>query len=127
MKNLFKAIPFMFLFGCASIDRGCSSTVATTFGADWVVVQYRADGAPMNCWKLKNASIVNETGSDGVYWLDDKTGHLVHISGWYNRVQVSNGNFDNAAKLVGVESNLCKNGKYFPPKDETVNEQIITQ
>lgn len=114
MKNLLKYLPLLLLCGCAGFQRNCASGVAGAIGADWVVVQYKADGNPINCWKLEGTSIDNEQGSDGIYWLEEG-GHLVHISGWYNRVQVSHGNFAGAGKLVGVDMNLCKNGKYVTP------------
>lgn len=98
--------------GCASLNRGCSSWTAESFGGDWVVVQYKFDGTPINCWKLKNVSITNESGSDGIYWKDTVTGHLVHIAGWYNRVQVTGGHYGDAAALIGVEDAKCGNGKY---------------
>lgn len=100
------------LAGCAAWDRHWSSVGAQTFGADWVVAQYRFDGTPFNCWMLRNTSIANEERSDGVYWKDPSANHLVHISGWYNRVQVTNGDFAGAAKLVGVDSAQCGEGKY---------------
>ncbi len=112
MNKFLKILPFLFLFGCAGQQRGCASGIAQTFGGDWVVAQYRADGTPFNCWALKNTSIANEEHSDGVYWLDSSNGHLVHLSGWYNRVQVSGNDYASAAKLVGVEYSLCKNGRY---------------
>ena len=80
------------LTGCAGIQRGCSSMWATDVGADWIVVQYAANGEPINCWKLRDVGITNETNSDGIYWREG-SGHLVHISGWYNRIQVSAGDF----------------------------------
>lgn len=97
---------------CAGWSRGCSSCTAESFGSDWIVVQYGYDGVPINCWKLVNASIANEGSSDGIYWVDTQTGHLIHISGWYNRVQVTGGRFEEAAKLLGVELEKVKNGKY---------------
>ena len=98
--------------GCAGTQRYCSSFWATQAGADWVVVQYGYNGDPINCWRLQNVSISNEEGSDGIYWKEG-SGHLVHISGWYNRVQVYAGRFDEAAKLLGVESSKITNGKYM--------------
>lgn len=112
MKNIFKFLPFLFLVGCAGYQRSCASGFASTLGADWIVVQYKADGDPINCWRLSGVSISNEEHSDGIYWLEP-SGHLVHVSGWYNRVQVSGGNFSAAADLVGVDSSLCKDGKYL--------------
>lgn len=100
------------LTGCAGFYRGCASFNAGAFGSNWIVVQYDYKGDPINCWKLENTSIANEDGSDGVYWKDSSSGHLVHISGWYNRVQVEGGRYDEAAKLLGVELSKIANGKY---------------
>jgi hypothetical protein len=80
-------------------------------GGDWLLVQYRFDGTPINCYQLRNTPVTNETASDGIYWQDEG-GHLVHISGWVNRVQVHGGKFEEAAKTLGVEMQYCKNGVY---------------
>lgn len=111
-----KIIAVVLLFscvGCAGIQRSCSSFSAQNFGSNWIVVQYGYNGDPINCWKLENVSVANEDGSDGIYWKDSITGHLVHISGWYNRVQVEGGRFEEAAKLLGVELSKIANGKYI--------------
>jgi len=97
---------------CAGVNRSCSSWGASNFGADWVVVQYRMDGTAFNCWKLESVAIDNESNTDGIYWKDSATNHLVHISGWYNRVQVTMKQFADAAPLVGVDIAQCGNGKY---------------
>jgi hypothetical protein len=99
-------------FGCAGVSRDLSSKIASEIGADWIVVQYRFDGTPINCWKLNDAGISNEPASDGIFWKDSTTGHLVHISGWYNRVQVVNRDFLSAARLVGVDAAACDSGVY---------------
>lgn len=102
-----RVLPVIFLslfIGCTGITRGCS--------ADWIVVQYDMAMTPKACWILRNSSITNESGSDGIYWLDQESGNLVHISGWYNRVQVTRGRFEKAAQLIGVDLDLIKNGKY---------------
>lgn len=124
MKKYIKYLVFLMLVGCAGMERDCNSCNAGNFGADWLVVQYQFNGEPINCWKLNNVGISNETGSDGIFWLDSSTKHLVHISGWYNRVQVDHGDFDGAAKLLGVDLKLCKNGKYELPKVEEKVEKI---
>ncbi len=49
----------MLLTGCAGLQRSCSNDLATTFGANWIVVQYRYDGTPFHCWKLYGASVAN--------------------------------------------------------------------
>jgi hypothetical protein len=101
-------------WSCAGISRDVSSRIASDFGADWIVVQYRFDGTPINCWKLRDVGIDNEPASDGIFWKDSATGHLVHISGWYNRVQVTRHDFASAARLVGVDASSCGNGVYQP-------------
>jgi len=104
---------FLFVAGCAGTSRSCSSCNAESFGANWVVVQYRFDGIPINCWKISDSSITNEPHSDGIYWEDH--GQLVHISGWYNRVQVMGNDYERAAKSIGVEISRCSNGAYAAP------------
>jgi hypothetical protein len=104
----------LMLAGCAGFERGCSSTMAGSFGADWIVVQFDTAGHPFNCWVLQNTSISNEDHSDGIYWLEP-SGNLVHLSGWYNRVQVSNGAWVKAAKSLGVDKDACRDGKYVAP------------
>lgn len=112
LNRFFPAL--LLLAGCASWERDCNSSVASSFGGDWIVLQYGFDGTPINCWKLTNTAITNETGTDGIYWLDP-AGHLVHISGWYNRVQVHSNDFGGAAKSIGIELDRCTGGKYILP------------
>jgi len=110
MKTYIKYIPFLFLFGCAGMARDCSSCSAESFGSDWIIIQYAFDGKPINCWQELNAAISNEPGSDGIYW--EHGSHLIHISGWYNRVQVFNKDFAGAARSVGVDLDRCTGGAY---------------
>jgi hypothetical protein len=112
LNRFFPAL--LLLAGCAGWQRDCNSSVASSFGADWIVLQYGFDGTPINCWKLTNTGITNEQGTDGIYW-QDPAGHLVHISGWYNRVQVNNNDFAGAAKSIGIELDRCTGGKYSNP------------
>ena len=107
---------------CAGLSRDCSSCNAENFASNWIVVQYKFDGEPINCWKLPNTAITNEGNSDGIYWKDGQSGHLVHISGWYNRIQVSGGDWDGAAKHLSVDLKYCTNGKYLPPKNSVAKE-----
>ena len=104
----------LLLAGCAGWERDCNSSVASSFGGDWIVLQYGMDGSPINCWKLKDTAISNEAHTDGIFW-QDPGGHLVHISGWYNRVQVSNGDYTGAAKAIGINIDSCTGGKYVSP------------
>ena len=91
IKTIVSVVMLALVVGCAGMQRGCSGFSAESFGADWIVVQYDMNMNPKCCWKLTNTSITNEAQSDGIYWLDEGSGHLVHISGWYNRVQVKIG------------------------------------
>ncbi len=113
--KIFKYLPFVFLLGCASTQRDCSASVNETFGGDWVIAQYGFDGKPINCWNLRNVAITTEEHSEGIYWQDSSTGNLIHLSGWYSRVQVSKNNHEAAAKSLGVELQYCTNGKYSVP------------
>jgi hypothetical protein len=45
-------------------------------------------------------------------WLDPHGSHLVHISGWYNRVQVNNGDWNGAAATLGIDLSRCHDGVY---------------
>lgn len=95
------------LIGCAGTQRECASCNAEEFGADWVVVQVDAFGHPYRCWELHDTSIDNERESDGIYWRAPE-GHLVHIAGQYNRVQVHAGNWDQALADLGLTRTQCE-------------------
>lgn len=105
-------LSLLFISACAGTQRDCSACMASETGADWIIVQYANDGHVLACWKLDDVAVDNEDKSDGVFW--EEHGHLVHISGWYNRVQVSGQRFDQAAKILGIELESCTNGKYAP-------------
>lgn len=105
----------LLFLSCAGWSRSCSSCNAQSFGSDWIVLQYGMDGKPINCWVLKSTSIANEQTSDGIYWQDRETGHLIHISGWYNRIQIEKGYKGSAAELLGIDLEKCINGKYGGP------------
>lgn len=98
--------------GCAGFQRGCSSFQAENFATDWIVVQNDYTMTPRKCWRLPSTSITNEDHSDGIYWLDPHTKHLVHISGWYNRVQVNSGDWQSAANSLGIDLSRCGDGIY---------------
>ncbi len=117
MKNWKMWFPILFLAGCAGLSRDCSSCMAGATGADWLVVQFKMDGEPINCWQLQNVSMSNEERSDGIFW-QSVDGHLVHLSGWYNRVQVGNGGWKSAAAALGVDLERCTGGKYVPMEED---------
>ncbi len=106
-----RALALLLLAGCAGTSRDCASCNASSFGSDWIVVQYEYNGNPINCWKLADTAIDNEQNTDGIFW-QEKSGHLVHISGWYNRVQVTGGDWSGAAKALGVDLSRCEDGAY---------------
>lgn len=107
MSKYFVFLFAVFLSGCAGFQRGCSSSIAASLGADWVVVQMDDRGVPYRCWTLEDTSITNEENSDGIYWLSPN-GHLVHISGHYNRVQVEGGRWAEAYQELGLTAELCR-------------------
>lgn len=113
-SKLLKWLPLALLAGCAGLSRDCSSGCNSSFGADWIVVQFDLRGKPFNCWRLPNVSMTNEPHSDGIFW-QDRDGHLVHISGWYNRIQVQGGNWKGAGIALGVDADSCKSGYYTGP------------
>lgn len=96
----------LFATACAGTSRWCSSCYASSTGADWLVVTYKMDGTPFRCWRLKNVSLTDEQGG-GIYW-EGRDGNLVHLGGWYNRVQVNGTNWESAAGHMGVELDSCE-------------------
>lgn len=114
----------IFLIGCAGFSRSCSSEYAESFGADWIVITNGADGRVVNCWKLKDVSITNEPHSDGVYWKSG-AGHLIHISGWYSRVQVNGGDYAGAANEIGVDLARCPSGRYLGETEAVIPAKPI--
>lgn len=107
-----QALATLLLVGCAGFERDCAASCNDSLGADWIVVQYGFDGAPINCWEMRSTAISNESQTDGIYWRET-SGHMVHISGWYNRVQVTNNDWDGAARALGIDDARCKDGKYL--------------
>lgn len=118
MKILLVAL-LLFCAGCAGFSKSWSKMGNSMTGSDWIVTQYRQDGSPFHCWKLKNAVVESSEGGN-VDWKDPRDGHLVYLTGWENRVQVKDGNFDGAARLIGVNASLCGNGPY---PDSTQKDQ----
>jgi hypothetical protein len=114
----------LLLTGCASLERGCSDFGADNFGANWVVVQYDYHMQPANCWLVKEQSITNEHGSDGIYWVSN-SGNLIHLSGWYNRVQVV-GSWETAANELGIDLSRCVSGQYRAKITQEEPELTIT-
>lgn len=114
MKNrIGRLVSYLLLAGltaCAGMQRDCSGCAAENFGADWIVVQHRADGGILRCWRLTGTAITNEEHSDGIWWKSPE-GHLVHISGWYNRVQVSEGDWTSAARQLGLSDDARECGR----------------
>jgi len=104
-KIIFALLLFL-LCSCAGFSRNCSSWCADRVGADWLVVQWTASGNTVRCWELHGVSIANEENSDGIYW-ESVDGHLVHISGHYNRVQVKNKGWKKAYEELGIPNALC--------------------
>jgi hypothetical protein len=109
-RRLLVGLAAALTLGCAGIQKSCSQFGASSFGANWIVVQYGFDGKPFHCWKLMNVAVDDSTGGN-VDW-QTRDGHLVHLTGWENRVQVRGNDFAGAARLVGVDADQCDNGTY---------------
>lgn len=112
--------------GCAGTQRGCASSCAEELGADWVVVQVDMRGRPFRCWELHDVSIANEHASDGIYW-EDEHGNLVHISNFYNRVQVTGRNWEAAYATLGLAPGACaaiRAVRYAPAVAEPAAEPV---
>lgn len=108
MKMKFKYLLFaLALVGCTGMERGCSVLVAENLGADWIILKTDMAGKPFRCWQLEDASVTNESASDGIYWKAPN-GHLVHVSGFYDRVQVTGGDWNGAFKELGLTAEQCK-------------------
>lgn len=106
-RRLWKLIPMFLLVGCAGLARDCSAGCASSLGSDWIIAQYNYSGEQIHCWKLNDRSVGNEPSSDGIFWTDNN-GHLVHIGGWYTRVQVVNGNYESAASNNNIDLKGCR-------------------
>lgn len=112
-KRISMAATLLLITGCASFNRSCSSSVTQTFGGDWMITQVGMDGTPFNCWKLNNISLTTDDNGGGeIQWLDQETGHLIHINGWHNQVQVAHGDWAGAARELGVNEAQCRHGRY---------------
>jgi hypothetical protein len=118
LKKFLRISLMIFMAGCAGIGKSCSQFGASNFGGDWIVVQYTFEMKPSHCWKLRDVSLESESGG-GINWKDRSDNHLVHVTGWENRVQVQNGNYQSAGRIVGVDANQCENGIYPSHPDTT--------
>ena len=76
------------IVGPQGCDRHMSSWKASSYGSDWLVVQYSQNGDVINYWELNNKSVGSEESSDGIYFKDN-SGNVVHLSGHYIYVQAS--------------------------------------
>ena len=80
--------------------------MATTYGADWVVVELRYDGTPFRCWELENVTLTSEMESDGIWW-QLRGGPIVHVSGVYDYVQVIDGDWEGAFEQINMTRLAC--------------------
>lgn len=99
----------LWLCGCAgtcqSFKVGCSNELGFN---DWLIVQYPPNGDHPNCWVVKSKPLNGEELA--TYWIDD-AGHIIHINVLHNIVQVKGGDFQGAAKALGVDLKTCLNGR----------------
>lgn len=107
-QGLVGAVIAVVITGCATF--GYSSG---TYGPDSMVVQYTEDGRPSHCWKLRSTQL-RVLGNGTLEWIDLSTRNTVHVTGRTSHVKVEYGNFDGAAKILGVEAARCTDGVYTP-------------
>lgn len=84
------------LFPWAGCSRSWQASIASGYGADWLVVQYSQDGQVIAHWELKDKSVASEQNSDGIYFVDND-GNVIHLSGHYIYVQIE-GSWESARK-----------------------------
>jgi len=81
------------LIGCVMFMPSCNlafkQQMTGVTGSDWLVVQFDAYGKVVKSWELHDDFVHNEGQSDGIYFKDSD-GNIVHLSGFYTYVQVSN-------------------------------------
>ena len=78
MKHVWRVLALSVVAsGCAGVQKDCANFGASTFGSDWIVVQYAQDGRPFHCWKLRGASVTSGQGGN-VDWQDTRNGQWHH-------------------------------------------------
>ena len=108
IRHYWPILMLVFLTSCAGLNRSCSSCWASAAGADWVVVKNDLNGKPFRCWALSSVSITSENQSDGIYWKSP-SGHLVHVAGNYDYVQVVGmAQWESAYAELGLTEDTCK-------------------
>ena len=112
MRTMLVLFALILLGGCDTFDRGCASATKEGLGADWIIVQFDADGIPINCWRLEN-TWVTLSAQNSMGWRNS-SGHDLTVTGWVNRVRVANREWDTAAYELGVNALRCTSGKYLP-------------
>lgn len=75
------------LTGPDRVSRYWASYKADAYGSDWLVIKEDMEGYTIRHWELKDKSVGSETGSDGIYFIDENN-DIVHLSGFYTYIQV---------------------------------------
>jgi len=78
----------VYLIGISRIHTWYSTWRASTYGANWLVIERANNGAVLNYWELRKTTIMSEKGSDGIFF-PDKDGLMVHLSGKYIYIEVN--------------------------------------
>ena len=92
LAALFAGGVFVFS-GPSGISRSWSNYQANWGGSDWLVVQYAQDGSVIATWELHDQAMGSEQNSDGIFFTDND-GNVVHLSGHYVYVQVTDGKWE---------------------------------
>lgn len=115
MKTIRKIAPKALFFAMVLMLTGCAKTcnrqkanggILGTYEGDWVVVTYSGNHIT-DVWKLENAMVQSEEGSDGWLFVDD-SGNAVHVGGNTKSIRVSNKNSIGWDKYVEYHSEFTK-------------------
>jgi len=112
MRNVLMGVGLALSAGCATV----AQMGVTKIGTDVMVVQYTQDGQPSHCWKLRNTTL-SAYGNGSLQWVDLASTNTMHVSGRTNYTKVEFGNFEAAAKALGVDAGRCDYGVY-PARDD---------
>jgi len=76
---------FLFLISSSEFYKRKVSQAKSIFGAKYLIIDYKIN--TIRIWELQKGSVVNETNSDGIYFIDED-GDEPHISMPYFFVRV---------------------------------------
>ena len=76
---------------------------------DTLVVQYDGSGTPLTCWEVSESKLYHRY-EPGICW--EQGDGMACATGTVMTLPVSNGNWEEAARALGIELGRCTNGRY---------------